>query len=88
MSESDLVICCVPSLVATLLFAEREKGSPLDEAEVLQIRDSAPAIAMPQFAVAEIEKERGYRDIDQENCWAEWQAVRLSLQGETPDYNT
>lgn len=79
MLDNELIIRHVPSLVATLLAAEREKGSPLDEAEVLQIRDAAPAIAMPLFAFAAVEKERGYQDIDPENCWIEWQSIRLSL---------
>lgn len=48
MSENDgLIIYPVPSLVATLLNRERTKGSPLTEEEVIQIRDTCPAIAMP-----------------------------------------
>ena len=80
MLDNELIIRHVPSLVATLLAAEREKGSPLDEVEVLQIRDAAPAVAMPLFAFAAVEKERGYQDINPENCWIEWQSIRLSLQ--------
>ncbi|WP_448952650.1 hypothetical protein [Labrys neptuniae] len=79
MTDSELVIRHVPSLVSTLLHAELEKGSPLDEAEVLQIRDSAPAIAMPLLAFAAVERERGYQDIDPENCWIEWQGIRPTL---------
>ena len=46
MSDSDnLVIYPMPSLVSTLLDRERAKGSPLTEAEVIEIRDSCPSVA-------------------------------------------
>ena len=78
MADSNLIITCVPSLVATLLNRERAKRSPLSEQEVLEIRDNAPAIAMPDYALAKVEAERGYKDIDPENAWEEWQKARLN----------
>jgi len=77
--EAELIIFCVPSLVATLLNRERQKGCPLTEQEVLEIRDNAPAIAMPPDVAAKVEAERGYKDIDAENCWEEWQKARIDL---------
>jgi len=79
MAEPKLIITCVPSLVATLLNRERAKGSPLTEQEVLEIRDNAPAIAMPEDVAAKVEAERGYKDIDAENVWEEWQRARTEL---------
>lgn len=80
MSENDdLIIYPVPSLVATLLNRERTKGSPLTEEEVIQIRDTCPAIAMPPDVARKVDESRGYLDIDPENCWEEWQRVRLEL---------
>jgi hypothetical protein len=79
MAKGELIIFCVPSLVSTLLNREKAKGSPLTEAEVLGIRDTAPAIAMPPDVAAKVEAERGYKDIDPENCWEEWQRARLEL---------
>lgn len=78
--RDSLLIVPVPSLVATLLNRERTKGSALTEAEVLAIRDAAPSIAMPRVVVEELNRSRGYADIDPENVWAEWQTVRLDLQ--------
>lgn len=78
--ESDLLIVPVPALVAILLKRERDKGAPLTEAEVLEARDTAECIAMPAFARDEIAASRGYDDIDLENAWAEWQAVRLTFR--------
>jgi hypothetical protein len=65
--------------VAVLLPRETEKGSPLTEEEVLAIRDGCEAIAMPRDVVAKVAEERGYEDIDPENCWEEWQRVRGEL---------
>jgi hypothetical protein len=80
MSENDdLIIYPVPSLVATLLNRERTKGSPLTEEEVIQIRDTCPAIAMPPDVARKVDESRGYLDIDPENCWEEWQRARLEL---------
>ncbi|PTE10152.1 hypothetical protein [Mesorhizobium helmanticense] len=80
MSENvGLIIYPVPSLVATLLNRERTKGSPLTEEEVIQIRDTCPAIAMPPDVARQVDESRGYRDIDPENCWEEWQRARKEL---------
>jgi hypothetical protein len=80
MSDNDeLVITCVPSLVAVLLRREMEKGSPLTEPEVVQMRDGCEAIAMPRDVVAKVAAARGYEEIDPERCWEEWQRVRAQL---------
>lgn len=75
----NLVICPVPSLVATLLNRERVKGSPLTEAEVIEIRDSCPSVALPIDAVEKLDASRGYKDINPERCWEQWQEVRKNL---------
>ena len=76
---SELIIYISPSLVATLLNREKAKGSPLTEEEVIQIRDSCPAIALTREDARRVDESRGYLDIDPENCWEEWQRVRLEL---------
>lgn len=68
-----------PALVAILLNTEQAKGSPLTEAEVLAVRDSAQCIAMPASVAAEVEAKRGYPDIDPEAAWIEWRRVRTEL---------
>lgn len=80
MSDSEeLVIYPMPSLVATLLNREQAKGSPLTEAEVLEITDSCPSVAVPIDVAQKIDAERGYKDIDPELCWEQWQEARKSL---------
>jgi hypothetical protein len=82
MSDSGkLLIYPIPSLVSTLLNREQAKGSPLTEAEVLQIRDTCPAVAVPVHVAEKIDAERGYKDIDPEKCWEEWQEARKSFFG-------
>jgi hypothetical protein len=77
MSHSEeLIIYCVPSLVATLLNREQAKGSPLTEEEVLQIRDSSPAIALHPEVAREMDEKRGYKDINPDYCWEQWQEAR------------
>jgi hypothetical protein len=77
--QEQLVIVITPSLVSTLWKREKEKGAPLTEQEVLAIRDGATAVALPAASAAAVEESRGYRDIDPESCWAEWQQARLAL---------
>lgn len=81
MSESneEILIVHIPSLVATLLDAERKKGTQLTEAEVLEIRDTAPAVAIRPGDLPALISRRGYHDLDPENCWEEWQAERGDL---------
>ncbi len=80
MSDSEeLVIYCVPSLVATLLNREQAKGSPLTEEEVIQIRDGCPAIALRPETAKEMDEKRGYKDINPDYCWEEWQEARKEL---------
>ncbi len=55
-----LCLVIIPALVAILLNAEQEKGSPLTEAEAIAIRDNAECIAMPASVAAEVESKRGY----------------------------
>jgi hypothetical protein len=61
---------------------ERAKGEPLIEAEVVEIRDNCPSVAVPRDVVPRIEEQRGYIDIDPEDCWNEWQRARKELMDE------
>ncbi|PMW99569.1 hypothetical protein C1X59_17265 [Pseudomonas sp. FW215-R2] len=59
---------------------ETDKGSPLTESEVLKIRDQATCVAVPFDVAFDMENERGFRDLVAEDCWNEWQRVRLSMK--------
>lgn len=75
----DLVIYPMPSLIATLINREQAKGSPLTEAEVLEIRDRCPSVAVPADVAAQIDERRGYKDIDPQRVWEQWQEARREL---------
>ncbi len=80
----DLVPVFVPALVALLVHAEDEKGKPLTKDEVYAIRDSGACIMMDAGDAHKMDESRGYRDIDPENCWHDWQMARRDL-GRKPD---
>jgi hypothetical protein len=79
MNDEELIPVPVPALVALLLSLEREKGQALTEAEVCDARDKCACIMMPLSVRDKMSESRGYVDIDPENVWAEWQAIRPSL---------
>lgn len=71
----------LPRLAQVLAIFERDKGSPLSESEVLEIRDKAACIMMEQ-ADAEILWEKDpFRDVDPNDCWADWHRVRAEVTG-------
>lgn len=73
------VLVFVPALVAVLKAAEDAKKSPLDEDEVLSIRDKAVCMVVSIPMALEMEKRRGYRDIVPEIVWEEWVELRTQL---------
>jgi len=77
--DEELVLDFSPPLVAVLLASERRKGSPLTEAEVLDTRDSATCIRLKRSTAMAIAEQRGYSDIDPEQCWQQWQVIRAQL---------
>ncbi|MFI7678243.1 hypothetical protein [Actinophytocola sp. NPDC049390] len=78
-AEGDLVIDFSPPLVAVLLAAERSKGGPLTEEEVLGIRDGATCVRLPRSVAEAMAEQRGYADLEPERCWEQWQAVRTGF---------
>ena len=78
----EFVPTFVPALALLLRQAEEAKGSPLTRAEVLQVRDKGTCMMLRSSVALEMEEKRGFRDIDPEDCWEEWQALRQALAGE------
>jgi hypothetical protein len=83
MSDERLILFPMPSLVSLLLRAERDKGSPLTEAEALAIRDGCTCVALPPDVAAGVARDRGYDDVDPERCWEQWQEARRELLDES-----
>lgn len=78
----EFVPTFIPALALLLRQAEQAKGSPLTRAEVLQVRDKGTCMMLRSSVALEMEEKRGFRDIDPENCWEEWQTLREILAGE------
>ena len=78
-TEEPLVPVFIPALVALLLNAEQRKGEPLTEQEVLAVRGSGACIMLPLSERDLLFEKRGYDDIDPEDCWRQWLAVRGEL---------
>ena len=68
----------------TLGAAERQKGTPLTEIEVLEVRDKTVAIEMPastaKLFYASLDAQVDVHRMDPENLWQEWQEIREHLE--------
>ena len=76
MSDQDLVPVFMPPLATVLANHEREKGAPLTEEEVIAIRGKSVVMMMRRSIAEQMAQKRGWRDIDPQNCWQEWQQAR------------
>lgn len=73
MTNSELEILFMPSLLELLILSENNKGVPLTEEEVLNICSNAIGIFVSKDRAVKFQESRGYIDINPENCWVEWQ---------------
>jgi hypothetical protein len=69
-----IVIVPIPPLVTLLIHLQKEKGTSLTEAEVVEVRDKAICMSMRVSHGDQLEAKRGYADISLENAWDDWQA--------------
>lgn len=72
MSSDPLIPVFIPALIVLLINFEKEKGSALTETEVLEIRNKGTCVKLPTSKAIELDKSRGYDDIDPEKCWEQW----------------
>jgi hypothetical protein len=85
-SDDPIVPVFMPALVALLVRAEELKGSALTRDEVVRIRDNAVCIMLRASAKAEMEKTRGYPDIEPERCWEDWLQFRAQTLAHSQVY--
>jgi hypothetical protein len=74
----ELTLVFVPALVATLLAAEDLAGRALTRAEIERIRDGATSIAMEPRDAQQMERKRGYADLEPALAWEQWQIARIA----------
>jgi hypothetical protein len=70
----------IPALVA-LLLAHEDKDGPLTQAQVEEIADKGTCVAVSHRHAQEMERARGYADIDPELAWEQWCVVRAGHRG-------
>ena len=74
--EESIVPVPIPAFVSLLLSADKSKGEPLTEDEVINIRDNMVCMNMKVSAIETLAESRGYDDLDPENSWVEWVSFR------------
>ena len=74
--QNELELVFMPPLAALLAAAEEQKGGPLTEVEVTNIRDKAVCMKMKPRDARALERSRGYADIEPERAFEHWQLVR------------
>ncbi|EPL6464363.1 hypothetical protein [Proteus mirabilis] len=67
-----MTIVFIPSLVALLESKESEAGYELTQSEVESIRDNATTVELPSDIVDDMDKSRGYQDLNVNNVWNDW----------------
>nr|WP_309301045.1 hypothetical protein [Providencia alcalifaciens] len=67
-----MAIVFIPSLVALLESKENEAGYELTQSEVESIRDNATTVELPSDIVDDMDKSRGYQDLNASNVWNDW----------------
>lgn len=77
-SLGELVPTFIPTLRALLGALEDKLGEPLTKAQVEKARDSGVCMAMEPRDVQQLERSRGYADLDPELAWEQWKLVRAT----------
>lgn len=80
VEAQKLTLTFMPALVVVLSAAEQSKGAPLTESEVEQIVSKGAVIAMEPRDAVQLERSRGYADIEPELAWEQWQIFRGTAQ--------
>ena len=74
----ELVPVFTPTLHALLEALEAQAGAPLTRDQVLAVRDRGVCIAMQPRDAQQLERTRGYADLDPELAWEQWRALAKS----------
>ncbi|XVV14745.1 DUF4261 domain-containing protein [Actinoplanes sp. CA-131856] len=68
----------IPPLVALLTAAEEKAGRPLRREEVETVTDEGACVMMSHADAKELERGRGYADLEPRLAWEQWQTVRAN----------
>jgi hypothetical protein len=73
-----LAVVPIPALVALLTATEAKAGRPLTREEIEEIASKCTCIAMEHRDARELDRSRGYADLDPARAWEQWQIARKS----------
>lgn len=83
-SSEPMVTVFLSPLAMLLAGAERQKGAPLTEAEVIAVRDDAESIQMSkskaELFYAVLDAQAPVPRIDPDRVWEDWQAIREQIR--------
>ncbi|MEV0456648.1 DUF4261 domain-containing protein [Catellatospora methionotrophica] len=74
--RSELRPVFIPPLVALLTAAEEKAGRHLRREEVQRLTDEGVCMMMTHADAANLERSRGYADLEPELAWSQWQVLR------------
>ena len=77
-SRSELRPVFIPALVALLTAAEERAGRPLRRGEVERLTSEGICMMMNHADAKQLERSRGYADLEPELAWLQWQVLRES----------
>jgi hypothetical protein len=77
-SRGELRPVFVPALVAILAAAEEEAGRPLHRDEVERFTSEGTCMMMAHADAKNLERSRGYADLEPELAWTQWRVLRES----------
>ena len=84
MSDEPTVKVYLNPLMTLLAGKERQKGSPLTEAEVLAVRDSAVFVQMTKAQAQKfcesLDSQVPVYRMDPDRIWEEWQEIRDKVE--------
>lgn len=76
--RSELRPVFIPALVALLTAAEEKAGRRLHRAEVERLTSEGICMMMTHADAKNLERSRGYADLEPELAWRQWQVLRES----------
>jgi hypothetical protein len=75
-SRGELRPVFIPALVAVLTAAEEKADRPLRRAEVERLTSDGTCMMMTHADAKNLERSRGYADLEPEVAWRQWQVLR------------
>ena len=79
LESMSLIPTIIPPLVAVLANAESAQGRPLTPQQVDSLVNDAAAVTMEVKDAQQLERSRGYADIEPRRAWDQWQIVRTTF---------